>query len=95
MLKSILIPLQAFESPLLTDVNSNSSGRDLANTVGEVRVRYGATHQYGMPEKTKIAFANPIVVKQPESESILGFEYRPRFVGSVLTIPTKTRRRKI
>jgi hypothetical protein len=57
---------QAFESPLLTDVNSNSSGRDLARNVGEVRVRYGATSQYAMPEKTKLAFGNTAAVVRPE-----------------------------
>lgn len=63
---TVLTLSQAFESPLLADVNSNSSGRDLAKQVGEVRVRYGSTAQHGLSKKSKLAFANPMLVECPE-----------------------------
>jgi hypothetical protein len=59
---------QAFESPLLADEHSNSSGRDLAKVerIGGAEVKYGATSQYGRPDQVKLAFANPVLVTEPQ-----------------------------
>lgn len=59
---------QAFDSPLLADEHSNSSGRDMAKTdrIGGAKVRYGATTQYGRSDQRKLAFANPVLVSEPQ-----------------------------
>ena len=78
-------PVAVFESPLLPDVNSNLSGRDLARTVGEVRVRCSALRQYGMPKKTKIAFANPVIVDRPHSSPSFSATETPKMGYSSLS----------
>ena len=57
---------QAFESPLLVDCNSNSSGRDIAKFVGEPEIRYGAKRGSHSDEKTRLAFADPAAVHSPQ-----------------------------
>ena len=57
--------LQAFDSSLLADVNSNSSGRDLARNIGDIYVRYGSA-QCGTPARSKLVFGDPAVLEQPE-----------------------------
>lgn len=51
-----LTRFQAFQSPLLDDCNSNSSGRDLAkSSIGETRIRYGAARdpRFGESRSTR------------------------------------------
>ena len=54
---------------MLADYNSNSSGRDLANAVGERPVRYGATPADAMGQNIKLAFADPASVTPPSKGS--------------------------
>lgn len=56
---------QAFEAPLLSDCNSNSSGRDIAKRVGDLRVQYGS-FQDGSDSQMKLAFADPEEVRRPQ-----------------------------
>ena len=56
---------KAFESPLLADCNSNSSGRDVAKFVGEKSIRYGVVKSSPHGEKTRLAFADPGSVGLP------------------------------
>ena len=58
---------QAFESPLLANEDSNSSGRDIARSVDDRPIRYGARSDFSMHGRTKLAFADPSVVLKPES----------------------------
>ena len=51
---------------MLSDVNSNSNGRDIVKAVGDVRVQYGETREEGTTAKvTKLAFASPASVSPP------------------------------
>ena len=51
---------------MLADYNSNSSGRDLANAVGDIHVQYGATT---INRGQMLGFANPAAVTAPENGS--------------------------
>lgn len=62
MFEQLLTRRQAFEAPILSDCNSNSSGRDMAKGVGTARARYGAIRDNG---KLKLAFADPSHVERP------------------------------
>ena len=61
---SELMTGQAFEAPLLSASNSNCSGRDVAKTVGDMRVQYGATTS-SFQGPVRLAFANPDQVIRP------------------------------
>ncbi|KAK5173253.1 uncharacterized protein LTR77_001934 [Saxophila tyrrhenica] len=50
---------KAFEAPMLAGCHWNSSGRDAARAVGDVRVQYGFTGPLPGPESTKLAFMHP------------------------------------
>lgn len=54
---------------MFAEQNSNWSGRDLANAVGEQRVCYGVTSSDAMSLNMKLAFANPDAVSPPERGS--------------------------
>lgn len=62
---------QAFEAPSLSQCNSNSTVKDLAKSVGDVKIRYGviatgvANGGSDGPGAKKLAFANPQEVCQP------------------------------
>ena len=61
-----LTRMQAFQSPLLADYNSNSSGRDLANASEDVETRYGSVSPGEEGEKRQLAFGQPEMVENPE-----------------------------
>lgn len=69
VLRSLLTWSQAFEAPLLSDCNSNSSGWDIAKSVGDTEVQYGAVRDGGFPGPTKLAFAYPSIVGSPQKDS--------------------------
>ena len=54
---------------MLAEFNSNSSGRDLANAVGEKHVQYGASFADPMGQTVQLAFANPALVTPPRKGS--------------------------
>ena len=56
---------QAFESPMLANVNSNSSGRDIARGFGDVRVKYGTKMGDPMHGNAKLASGDPAFVNKP------------------------------
>jgi hypothetical protein len=60
----LLTLLKAFESPLLAEFNSNSSGRDLARATTASSVRYGArsAREY---DGQKLAFGQYESVRTP------------------------------
>ena len=76
--------MKAFEAPLLSDCNSNSSGRDIAKTVGTVTIKYGvvkngasAVSSYvkmlsGSRDCSKLAFADPSMVDTPQAGTDYG-----------------------
>ena len=65
--RRILIIFQAFESPMLAECNSNSSGRDLAEAAGAAKVRYGAIRTDQKSDKTKLCFGDPEDIVPPEN----------------------------
>lgn len=52
---------------MLAGYNSNSSGRDLANKIGEVEVKYGAIRAAEMGEQTRITFDQPERIDDPKN----------------------------
>lgn len=65
---SWLTELQAFESPLLKESNSNSSGRDIAKALGKTETRYGAAMD-AAGQTSRLVFANPSRVEVPRREA--------------------------
>lgn len=61
----LLIVSKAFRAPVFTEYNSNSTGRDLANAVGDRRVRYGATVFNTTSDVAELAFEDPQLVEAP------------------------------
>lgn len=59
--------VKAFESPILDQCNSNSSGRDIAKVLGEIRLQYGATKS--ADKNTALAFASPELVDRPVKDA--------------------------
>lgn len=59
--------LKAFESPMLAECNSNSSGRELAEAVGSVRVRYGVVSNDAVNGKAKLAVASVDLASPPKA----------------------------
>lgn len=53
---------------MLSDCNSNSSGRDLAKATRDFNVKYGMMHSKSTSEKFKVAFGDPDVVSAPQKE---------------------------
>lgn len=66
---------KAFEAPLLSDCNSNSSGRDIAKAAGNVEVQYGATNgsmRHGKDTDsvvTRLAFGEQGFVNPPKKDT--------------------------
>lgn len=58
--------VKAFQSPILDQCNSNSSGREIAKGIGETRLQYGA--KYSMDKDIALAFARPELVNRPVKE---------------------------
>lgn len=58
---------KAFESPMLAECNSNSSGRELAEAVGSVRVRYGVVSDHAVNGTAKLAIASADLVAAPKA----------------------------
>lgn len=68
----VLTSMQAFESPLLADCNSNSSGGDIARKAGETPIRYGVIASEDQTKAgVKLAFADPAVVEKPRSGMLI------------------------
>ena len=63
--------MQAFESPMLEDCSSNSTGQDLALVVGDYDVKYGGMTASPGDAKTKLAFG--------ESKSVKSLGKHPHF----------------
>lgn len=55
---------QAFNSPMLANVNSNSSGRDIAEVAGETRVQYGVFRN-DSTGTARLGFGHPDFVNRP------------------------------
>lgn len=67
-----LTTLQAFESPLLADCNSNCSGRDMAMKMNELELQYGVVaYDDQATGDAKLAFADPKVVEKPRSGMLI------------------------
>jgi hypothetical protein len=60
---------KAFNAPMLAAANSNSSGRDLANELGDLRTKYGVAMREADPEESKpmLTFADPDTTLLPAS----------------------------
>lgn len=50
---------------MLSDCNSNTTGRDIANAVGKTEVKYGVIATDTSGEKTKMGFGDPTTVSLP------------------------------
>lgn len=61
----MLIDLQAFEAPILSQCSSNSSGREMAKLIGSERIRYGVVQRDACGGATKLAFASSGLAKPP------------------------------
>jgi hypothetical protein len=61
---------KAFNAPILAPANSNSSGRDLANELGDLRMKYGAVIADPDEEsKPMLTFADPDKTLRPASRT--------------------------
>lgn len=58
---------EAFDSPLLDQCNSNSSGREIAKVQSDTRLRYGVTKS--TDKTTVLAFARPELVDRPVKDA--------------------------
>ncbi|KAK5172795.1 uncharacterized protein LTR77_002915 [Saxophila tyrrhenica] len=61
---------KAFEAPALSTCNSNSSGREIAKSMGEVEIRYGITSSQANRGGTKLVFAHPAFVVPPQQRTL-------------------------
>lgn len=57
---------QAFDSPFLAEMNSNSSGRDIAIAAGDTSAQYGVTNGCSGVERSKLKISNPDIVDRPQ-----------------------------
>lgn len=53
---------------MFANTNSNSSGKDIASTIGGTRMQYGSARLPNFGAK-KLAFANPAVVDTPDTNA--------------------------
>lgn len=86
---------QAFDAPLLAQVPSNSSGREIADLEGSRKVRYGALDDETEAEvpsserQERLVVEDPHNVRKPSGERI-GFKE----IGEMLTSKLRARRQK-
>lgn len=63
---------QAFQSPLLAECHSNSSGRDLAVKMKDIITQYGFAGSDGSEKgEARLVFGDPSVVEKPRTGMLI------------------------